>query len=144
MEKERFKALMEKYISGCSTLEEEELLMKHENGKNEYQSSWFSYIKKKRKSPPPQLNDTIWKAIQKKEKQRPLYKLAIAGISLAASIALLLIFYQPEPISEDASLAEKEAQLKEALSMFEDEKNESPKKMVLYEDDMIIIYTTSE
>jgi GTP-binding protein EngB required for normal cell division len=144
MEKEKIKALMEKYISGRSTLEEEALLIKHSHDENQYPSSWFSYLKSIRKSPSPKLNDTIWKAIQKKEKRKYTYKIMIAGMSAAASIALLLVFNEPEPISESTSLAEKKALLKEALSMFEDEESTSSKKTVLYEDEMIIIYTTPE
>ena len=144
MEKEKVKALMEKYTSGRSTLEEEALLIKHKHDENQYPSSWFSYIKSKRKNLSPKLNDTIWKAIQKKEKRKNTYKIMIAGMSVAASIALLLVFTKPEPISESTILAEKKALLKEALSMFEDKENTTPKKTVLYEDEMVIIYTTSE
>lgn len=63
-------------------------------------------------------------------------------MSIAASLLLLLIFFRPEPIPETKSLAEKEALLKKALAMFDNNSINKKNKKVLYEDDLIIIYSS--
>ena len=65
-------------------------------------------------------------------------------MTIAASLLLLLIYFRPEPIPENKSLAEKQALLKEALAMFDNNSINKKNKKVLYEDEIIIIYATSE
>jgi len=144
MEKGKFKDLMEKYAAGHSTLEEEELLIKNSKPNDQIGTQWFSYVKGKKKNPAAQLNATIWEVIKKKEKGKQTRKLVISGMSIAASLLFLLFYFRPAPIPETKSLAEKQALLSEALSMFENNANKPNNKKVLYEDNLIIIYAISE
>tara|TARA_R110001606_G_scaffold122831_1_gene255913 strand:+ start:282 stop:716 length:435 start_codon:yes stop_codon:yes gene_type:complete len=144
MEKGEIKNLMEKYASGHSTLEEEELLIRNSNDNESLETEWFKYVKRKKKNPTTGLNDKIWEVIKKKKKKSHTRKLLIGGMSIAASFLLLLFYYRPAPIPESKSLAEKEALLKEALAMFDNKTIKSSNKKVLYEDEIIIIYSTSE
>ncbi|GEO20528.1 hypothetical protein [Cyclobacterium qasimii] len=144
MEKGEIKKLMEKYAAGHSTLEEEELLIKNSTDNESIETQWFKYVKGKKQNPKTGFNDKIWEAIKKKEKKRLTRKLIIGGMSIAASLLFLLFYLRPAPIPETKSLAEKEALLKEALAMFENNTIKTNNKKVLYEDEIIIIYSTSE
>ncbi|AEL28711.1 hypothetical protein [Cyclobacterium marinum] len=142
MEKGIFKELMKKYAAGHSTLEEEAFLIKNLTDKKSLETQWLRYVNGKKKIPAADLNAKVLEAINKKEKKSQSRKLVAGFMSIAASLLLLLIFFRPEPIPETKSLAEKEALLKKALAMFDNNSINKKNKKVLYEDDLIIIYSS--
>lgn len=142
MEKEKFKDWMEKYSSGKSTLDEEASYVKDVEKNNENSSPWFMYLKEEKKNIPTGLNERVWDKIQKREKKNKLRKLVIGGMSIAASLLLLFLFFKPEPVPKSYSLEEKQALLKEAMALFENDNINKRNKKVLYEDDIIIIYAS--
>jgi len=144
MEKGEIKKLMEKYAAGHSTLEEEELLIKKSTDDESLETQWFQYVKGKKQNPRTGFNDEIWEDVKKKEKKKQIRKLIIGGMAIAASLLFLLFYLRSAPIPETKSLAEKEALLKEALAMFENNTIITTNKKVLYEDEIIIIYSTTE
>ena len=144
MEKRIFKDLMKKYAAGHSTLEEEAFLIKNSTNKKSLETQWLRYVNGKKKIPAADLNAKVLEAINKKEKKSQNRKLVVGFMTIAASLLLLLIYFRPEPIPETKSLAEKQALLKEALAMFDNNSINKKNKKVLYEDEIIIIYATSE
>lgn len=142
MEKGNIKNWMEKYTSGQSTLAEEAYHVKNVEKSADNSSLWFRYLKKEKIKTPTDLNEKIWDKIQKREKKTKLRKLVIGSMSIAASLLLLLLFFKPEPNPKPYSLAEKQALLKEAMAMFENDNINKRNKKVLYEDDIIIIYAS--
>lgn len=144
MEKRIFKDLMKKYAAGHSTLKEEAFLIKNSTDKKSLETQWLRYVNGKKKIPAADLNAKVLEAINKKEKKSQSRKLVVGFMTIAASLLLLLIYFRPEPIPETKSLEEKQALLKEALAMFDNNSINKKNKKVLYEDEIIIIYATSE
>lgn len=142
MNKEEFKKLTKKYEAGTSTLAEEQFLFNNTKDSDPAIETWSAFVKQKKKTAPADLNDSIWNAIQtKKIKKR---RLAIRIMSAAASV-LLFIFISINHVSTNKmSNDEKEALLNEALTMLAVSEQKETGQNIIYEDEMIIIYTALE
>ncbi len=137
--------LVEKYLAAATTLEEEETLFDGENQQPGL-AEWATYRKQKRKRAPSNLPDTIWSAIQRRRRNR---RRILIGVPAAASIAFIVVslILSSGPLPQDEgpiTYDEKEALLKEALSMFPDEKPTTAEENIIYEDDLVIIYVASQ
>ncbi|HEC44414.1 MAG TPA: hypothetical protein ENI20_16455 [Bacteroides sp.] len=140
MNKEKLIALLEKYEQGLCSEEEEDFLINHADFSDESDGAWFNYLKHQERRAPGDLDQRIWDSINSLERGK--YRL-IKRISLAAaSVALLIsILFKTIPWQQRAmSYEEKAAVLEEALSMLEEGRQE-PERKVIYEDNLIIIYT---
>lgn len=139
MRKEDSDDLIKKYLAAETTLEEEETLFESKNQLSEI-AEWSTYVKQKRKKAPAHINDSILASIQARKRQQ-----VVVGLSgIAASIALVIAFFIYNTGMNSLTYEEKEVRLKEALSMFSDETHAPVNHSVLYEDDMVIIYTASK
>lgn len=136
MNKEKSDDLIKKYLDADSTLEEEGRLFNTEYSGVE---AWSGYVKNKRKTAPANLQSTIWKSIQKRKRRKQRFLTGISAV--AASITLLMIVFFNRPNDQEISYHQKEVLLNEALSMFPEEQNTTDKRNIIYEDDVVIIYT---
>lgn len=142
MNKEEIKKLTDKYKAGASTLGEEQFLFNSAENSDPAIEAWSAFVKQKKKAAPADLNNSIWEAIQtKKIKKR---RLSIRIMSAAASVLLLFSISINHLSTNKMSIDEKEALLSEALNMLEISEQKEIEQNIIYEDEMIIIYTASE
>lgn len=142
MNKEEIKLLIEKYEAGDSTLSEEKFLFNSVENSDPATETWSTFAKHKQKTAPVDLNNSIWETIQnKKQKKR---RLSIGIISAAASVLIFLFISINHFSSNKMSSSEKEVLLNEALEMLASTQQKETEKNIIYEDEMIIIYTASE
>ena len=132
--KERDK-LIGKYLEGESNLKEEQEIFNAES-KNSELDPWLNFVKKSRVKAPENLNHLVWESIQNKRKRsrRIIYGL----VATAASVALIISLSVNS--SKKQSYAEKEALLKEAFAMFEENEPQQEIQNIIYEDELIVIY----
>ncbi|MEM9325275.1 MAG: hypothetical protein AAGA85_06455 [Bacteroidota bacterium] len=138
--------LIDKYLAAETTLEEEETLF---DGKNQQPgiAEWATYRNRKRNKAPSNLPDTIWSTIQKRRRNRQRMLIGLPAVAASIAFVVFALIYDagdqqvaPRPITYD----EKEALLHEALSLFSEEQPTTSKQNVIYEDDVVIIYMTSQ
>lgn len=140
MKKEEIEKLAEKYFSGDTDLLEEAQLFKEENHTKTVFSLWARFVKSQRQSVPPSIQEDIWAHIEMraKRKKRRLFGVALA----AASIVIFMLSNLDLPQKQEMEYSEKVAMLEEALSLFPEEASLEPD--ILYEDEMVMIYTSLE
>ena len=141
MNREKFEALLKKYEAGESDLAEEQLLVEHARDANSGLQAWSEFLKQNKKPAPAHLRDTIWSAIQRTRRKKRRRTIGI--LSVAASVLLVISVLIRIPGERELTDEEKAALLKEVNAMFVNEKN-VPEKDILYEDELIIIYTAVE
>ena len=127
--------LIEKYLEAESNLNEEQEIF-NAGSTNSELDPWLNFAKKTRFKAPENLNNSIWEGIQNKRKtnRRIIYGL----LATAASVALIISLSVNS--SKKQSYEEKEALLKEALSMFEKNEPQQEVRNIIYEDELIVIY----
>lgn len=140
MNKGRIEDLIDKYEQGESTLAEEQIIFDNADSLADKSQAWFKFIQLNKKKAPKGLQDSIWESIHRK---RIIGNRLRVGMLSAAATILLLLSIMTKPFGNIQSYKKKEALLNEALSMFED-KSTKPELISIYEDDMIIIYTSAE
>lgn len=134
------KKLEEKYKAGETTLEEEEALFQNGANADSELSAWYRYAKHSKKQAPPALEEGIWNTIQ-----RRIRSLKITVFAAAASILLLIVFSTHiSPKEGQLTYQEKEAKLQEALALVADIETEPSVENIIYEDELVIIYTNTE
>lgn len=141
MNDEKYKGLLKKYFAAESSLDDEENLFNAED-KGPGIEEWSRYVKQKKKTVPANFNDVVWDGIQIRKKRRQRFLIGLSG--LAAAIAIFVSMFISNSANKNISRDEKEALLNEALSMFSEETQGPAKQRIIYEDDIIIIYTASK
>lgn len=140
MTSEKSGNLIKKYLAGESTLGEEEKLFEEKNQPPGLEE-WSRYVKQHRKKAPSNFTDSIWATIETRKNGRQRFLASASGI--AASIILFMAIIFNYTGYKEVSTDEKAALLNEALSMFPDQKQTPTNQSILYEDNLIIIYTSS-
>jgi len=143
MNADKLKHIIDKYESGASTLEEEQMLFEHLENSDTSLGAWATFVKQNKSDVPKDLNESLWQSLEarKPKKSRVLVKL----LSAAAALLLTIVLFIGLPTNDKQSYSEKEALLNEARSMFE--KNDHPKyykNEMIYETDEMIIYSHSK
>lgn len=143
MNADKLKHIIDKYESGASTLEEEQMLFDHLENSDTSLGAWATFVKQNKSDVPKDLNESLWQSLEarKPKKSRVLVKL----LSAAAAVLLTIVLFIDLPTNDNQSYSEKEALLNEARSMFE--KNDHPKyykNEIIYETDEMIIYSHSK
>ena len=141
MSKETSDKLIKKYLAAESTLDEEEKLFSTENHTSGMEE-WSAYVRQRRKKAPANFNDLVRASIQTRKKRRQRFFVGLSG--MAATIAFFVAIALYNTKDKNPGYDEKEAALKEALSMFSDENLREKARKVIYEDDIIVIYTVLE
>lgn len=139
MKKVDIKHLVEKYKKGSSTLEEEAFLISKSTDLNIEDKVLFEYLKKKKISTPENLNARLWEDFNKKNKIRYL-----KIFSAVASVALLISIFLIKPTEKEMSYADKKALFDEAKAMIAKTKKQTIIQNIIYEDELIKIYTTNK
>ncbi len=141
MKKEHIKDIFEKYENGRTSLKEEQFLFKNSTDLNFPLSDWITHEKQNKKEVTEDFNERLWLSFDKRtqSKKKILKRVFIA----AASIVLFFTFYNKNQQQNIQSLWEKEALLIEAKSMFS-EIEQNTNQEIVFEDDLITIYKTTE
>lgn len=147
MKAKKIKELTEKYEAGDSTLKEEQSLFDSAENSGSTIEPWSAFVKGNKREAPGNLNETLWSSFQNRTSRRR--KLRIATMSAAASVMLIIAILIINPGQKQLSYSEKEALLEQAINMFEDSEQEIVgqeimEQEVIYEDELIIIYTGME
>lgn len=141
MKEELMNNLIEKYKSGLTSLEEEKTLFESDAITDKSIQKLVTFIKKTKKQAPENFNEKLWVSFEEKTKKPNKYRIGL--ISAAASLALILSIYMSNNNSNELTIGEKEALLKEAKSMFL-ATNEEAKYDVVFENELVVVYTKSE
>ena len=139
MKEIEFEKLVEKYNEGDSSLKEEQLLFNNAKNSEHSLEAWSTFVKNNKKEIPKDFNETLWESFQNKKIRKR--KIFIGIMSAAASILLLISLFITTPKQKELNYSEKEVLLNQAINMVS---NSEIKKNIFYEDDMIVIYTTTE
>jgi len=151
MSREKFETLSEKYVAGDTSLSEEQFLCDNAQSVESPLKPWLQFVNQNRSRASFGLREDIWQTIQEKRSKKR--RMVVGVFAAAASILLLLGIFVFHPIQQEVRQNRKEQLLTEALNMFEAPKGtasdesgrETAKEAALiYEDEMIIIYTASE
>ena len=142
MKEENTNRLIKKYKEGESTLKEEEHLFNTALNADPTLKNWATFVKKNKGTTPSDLNERLWEAFEPKTstKNRLLTVLLSTAAAVLIGTALLITFQQ----QKKNDYAEKEALLSQALDMVTSSNQVQPNEYIIYENDMVIIYTTSE
>ncbi len=142
MNKAKIEKLTEKYEAGASTLSEEKFLLDNAENLKTTIRPWFKFIKLNKKEAPLNFNESLWESIQTRRIKKRRFTIGI--MSMAASIIILVSVFTYNDGYKKLSYQEKKALLSEALDMFEDPPPRLPLvQNIIYEDDIIIVYTTA-
>ena len=125
MSEEKLNDDLKNYWDGETSLSEEEALFFNEKRAPELEA-WATYVQQKKVKAPSHLQDSIWSAIENRNKSKKRMIYSLSGV--AASILLVIAFFI-QPRNADMGYAEKEALLEEALAMFPDENQKQTYKI---------------
>lgn len=142
MKEHKIDKLIEKYESGSSTLNEELLLFENGNNAGLPIEAWSAFVKSNKRKMRDNLNDRLWVSFQKRNRFKRTLNIGI--VSAAASVLLIFALYFAGPGKNSLSYSEKEALLNQALGMFPEKEQLPVEENIIYENDMVIIYTTTE
>lgn len=131
--------LIEKYKAGETSLEEEQFLMENVSDFATDVSAWLRYANQSKKQSSPDLKNNIWTSINKK-----ILRFRMGLFAAAASIFLVAIFSISNMKEKEMAYEEKAAVLKEAMAMLSDVETLPAAENIIYEDDLVIIYTSTE
>ena len=137
MKEDNINKLIEKYKSGETTLEEERALFKRESQSDRPLTKWFDYINRNNNTVPDNLNEKLWDSFQNRKKNHTNW--IVASLAVAATLLIIVTLAINSSKKKEMDYAQKQALLEEARNMFK----ENTAK-ILYEDELIQIYTISE
>ena len=142
MKEHKTERLIKKYKEGESTLNEEQFLFDSTENLDPSLEAWSTFVKSNKTETPEDLNEILWESFQnKKNKKRKLF---ISIMSTAASVILLISLFLGNPKQEALNYAEKEALLSLAKKMVSNSDVVETEQRIIYENEIVIIYTTKE
>lgn len=141
MKREYINKQLEKYEKGLSSSHEEQELISLLSSSAKGKNAWFKFIKLQKAKVPENLEDDIWTSIQNQEnrKKRLLIRISSIAASVVLALSLSMGFFNRNP--EEMTLQEKEAVLKEAMALIPETQNKSILGEIIYENEILIIYT---
>lgn len=134
--------LVKKYKEGQSTLNEEQLLFKNTENLEPSIDAWSSFVKNNKKETPKEFNADLWKSFQKRTNKKR--KLFVGILSAAASVVVLMALFLGNPKQDQLNYVEKEAMLSLAKKMVSNSNASEAEERIIYENDIVIIYTSKE
>ncbi|MEP1487383.1 MAG: hypothetical protein ABJK28_03035 [Algibacter sp.] len=142
MKEDKIERLIEKYKEGNSTLNEEQFLFDNVKNSKPSLEAWSTFVKNNKMETSKDFNDILWESFQNKKIRKR--KIFIGIMSAAASIILLISLFIANPEEKELNYSEKEALLSLALNMASNLGLTDVQQNIVYENEMIIIYTTTE
>jgi len=142
MEEDKIHKILEKYKEGKSTITEEQFLFNKAKDLEPSLKDWSTFVKKNQINTPTEFNSELWKSFenQKVGKRRKYTRTLL----MAASVIIFITLFMAFPKDNNLNYAEKEALLKQAIRMTNISGIEQQRKTILYENEMIILYTTTK
>lgn len=142
MKESKLKKLLEVYKAGETTLEEERFLFEQAKDAEPSWEAWSTFVKNNKIGTPKDLNDSLWESFEPKTRGRR--KKVVVMLSVAATVLVLVALTIGNLGQKELSYSEKEALLNEALELFPETTEEVTEREVIYENEMITVYTASE
>jgi hypothetical protein len=142
MKEDKTERLIKKYKEGQSTLNEEHFLF--DNAKNSEHSLevWSTFVKNNKKETPENFNELLWQSFQNRKIRKR--KIFVGIISAAASVILLISLFKTNPEQKELNYSEKEALLSLAKEMVSNSDPAEIEQNIIYENEIVIIYTTKK
>lgn len=134
--------LIEKYESGLSSKEDELYLIEHLDESTHELNPWFQFVKHHKTKTSENFNEELWESFENKTQSKR--KLILGMLTAAASVLLFLALFLGNNKQETLSYEEKAALLNQAKNMLTKQKQGIAQQDIIYEDQNIIIYTTTE
>ncbi|MEM8763472.1 MAG: hypothetical protein AAGD88_06660 [Bacteroidota bacterium] len=142
MKESKLKKLLEAYKAGETTLEEERFLFEQAKEAEPSWEAWSTFVKNNEIATPKDLNDRLWESFEPKTLSSR--KKVVVMLSAAATVLVLVALAIGNLGQDELSYSEKEALLNEALELFPETIEEVTEREVIYENEMITVYTASE
>ena len=142
MKEDKVERLLKKYQEGQSTLKEEAFLFDNTESLEPSFEAWSTFVKNNKTETPKDFNERLWQSFQNRKKKKR--KLFVGGFSVAASVILLIALFFTNPKEEELNYAEKEALLSLAKEIVANSTPAEIEQNIIYENEIIIIYTTKE
>jgi hypothetical protein len=143
MQDKKIKNLIEKYEAGESSLEEEKFLFDNAGDSGGTLVAWSTFVKNNKKTAAANFNETLWESFERQRNKKR--RLIIGALSAAASIVLITVsLFISNTQENELSYNEKAALLQESLEMFASVDGAQLEQDIVFENDLIVIYTTSE
>ncbi len=142
MKEDKIKKLTKKYKEGQSDLNEEQVLFNNTERLDSSLEIWSTFVKHNKIETPSNFNDELWESFQNKTNKKR--KIFVSVVSVAASIILLISLFTLRSEQQKQSYYEKEALLHLAQNMVSNSATFEVQQHTIYENDMVIIYTTTE
>ncbi len=135
MDKEREKYLIDRYMEGKTTLQEEQELTAISSSAEQGLGSWSQYVANEKYTAPHGLADELWD--QSELKDNKFSRIAVLFLTVALFLAILLAGYAHSATKAKAEHNNKA--LQEAFALLA-EAEETKETEVLYQDNSITIY----
>ena len=142
MKEESIKKLKEKYYAGSTSLEEEQRLMRKGSNEDSTMGKITSFVENQKEPAPKGFNDELWESFEEKIIEKETSTSWIW--SAAASIVIMLSFYFFNLYQGNVDEIRKQALLDEAKSMFIEIEKPIKTDKILFEDETLIVYTSTE
>ncbi|QXP54853.1 hypothetical protein H0I25_12235 [Cellulophaga sp. HaHa_2_95] len=142
MEENKADSIIKKYKEGQSTLSEEQFLFDSTENLKSSMKVWSTFVKNNKTATPKDFNERLWESFQNKKNRKR--KLLIGALSVAASVSVLIALFFTHPAPEELNYSEKEALLNIARDMVNHTDLAEIEERIIYENDIVIIYTTKE
>jgi len=142
MKEDKTKRLIKKYKEGQSTLNEEQFLFHSTESLDPSLDAWSTFVKNNQTETPKDFNAQLWESFQNRKNRKR--KLFIGIFSAAASVVLLVSLFLGTPKQDELNYAEKEAMLSLAKEMVSNSDSVEIEQNIIFENEIVIIYTTKE
>nr|WP_297916129.1 hypothetical protein [uncultured Allomuricauda sp.] len=142
MKESKMESLRKAYQEGNTTLNEEHYLFNKAENSGSSLEAWSAFVRNNKSISPKDFNDRLWESFQAKRSRKR--KKAVVLVSAAASVLLFVTLFMGNPGQRELSYSEKEALLNQALDMFPNTPQKGMERNIIYENEMIILYTTSD
>lgn len=139
MNRDRHKELMEKYLEGTSSLEEERQLLINNETPTSQKNPWLDYISLQKTAVPDDLSETLWNDFQTKLNRSRNVVATIVALLLISCVSFIM-FYQSYRTAEYQMKAQL---LQEAKLLLSETEDQSEDQEIYYQDDLVTIYLSN-
>ena len=139
MSDDAHKRLVEKYMEGLTSLEEESQLINSSTAIGDETGDWLKYVKHKQTEAPEDLNDMLWDKFSIATKRSNKNKI-IGGLILALIASITLTVINQTISLSPKSEVDKEIQLKEAMAFLQVDNKLTQERKIIYQDEIVTLF----